>query len=174
MAFLDFLTGSPAQTLQFQRFTPQQQGLQNQSIQQALSLLQGPQDYTKGFAPIGQKARSQFSQQTVPSLAERFSALSSSGGGALSSPAFASQLGQAGAGLEESLAALQSQYGLQQQGLQQNQLRNLLSFGLQPSFESLYMPQGQGFLQSLAPGIGSGLGNIGSLFALLKLLGGVG
>lgn len=169
-SFLDFLTGSPPQTMQFQRFTPQQQGLQNQSIQQALGLLQGPQDYTKGFQPIAQQARSQFTQNTIPTLSERFTSLGS--GSALSSPAFASQLGQAGAGLEQGLAALQSQYGLQQQGLQQNQLNSLLNFGMQPSFESLFMPQGQGFLQGLAPGIGAGLGNIGSLFALLKLLGG--
>jgi len=77
------------------------------------------------LAPIEQQARTQFAQQTVPSLAERFTSM---GAGAQSSAAFARKLGQAGAGLEQSLAAMRArlmpqyamqraQYGLQRAGL---------------------------------------------------------
>ena len=161
---LDFLLGSPERMQQVQRFSPQQQQLQNQSIQQALSLLQGSPDAYKGFQPIAQQARSQFQKSTVPSLAERFTSL---GSGSQRSSAFQGALGSASSDLEQGLAALQSQYG-------QNQLGSLLNLGMQPSFESLLRPAQPGFLQSLAPGIGQGIGSFGSLFALLKLLGGLG
>lgn len=151
----NFLTGTPAQTKQFQRFTPQQQQLQQQSINQLMSLL-GPMAKQRfDFAPIAQQARTQFQQQTIPSIAERFTAM---GGGALSSPAFASQLGQAGAGLEESLAALQSQYGFKEQALRQNLLQTLLALGMQPAFETAYQPASPGFAQQFASGLGSAAG----------------
>jgi hypothetical protein len=154
---------------------PNQISGQNQVLQQALSGLGGlnkPFD----FGPIEKQARSGFAQQTVPTLAERFTSM---GNNALSSPAFASQLGQAGAGLEENLAALKSQIGLQQQGQQQNLLLNLLQTGLAPQSENLIHPQQPGFGESAAnagiqallaylagglPGLGFGLaGQFGQL-----------
>lgn len=127
---------------QAQRFNPQQQN--------ALALLlgqgsQGLQNPYAGFAPIAQQARSGFAQQTIPSLAERFTSM---GNNALSSPAFASQLGQAGAGLEEALAALQAQYGMKNQ---QNAL-SLLALGLSPSFENYYQQSQPGFGENLFSG----------------------
>lgn len=148
---------------QLQRFNPQQMGVQQSALQQALSLLGGQGSGLSNqfnFAPIAQQARTQFQQQTVPGLAERFAGLGSGAG--LSSPAFASQLGQAGAGLEGQLAALQSQYGLQQQGLNQQLLNQLLGFGLQPQFENIYAPQQQSFGQSISPYLGQLLGQLGS------------
>jgi|ERR1700761_6210123 len=121
---------------------PQQQGILSLLLQQGGQGLQNPY---AGFAPIAQQARSQFSQQTVPSLAERFTSM---GSNSLSSPAFASQLGQAGSGLEEALAALQSQYGMKNQ---QNAL-SLLALGLSPSFQNFYQQSQPGFGENLFHG----------------------
>lgn len=134
--------GSEGGVNQAPRFNPQQQ--------QALALLLGQgsaglQNPYAGFAPIAQQARNQFNQQTIPSLAERFTSM---GNASLSSPAFASQLGQAGAGLEEALAALQSQYGMKNQ---QNAL-SLLALGLSPSFENFYQRSQPGFGENLLTG----------------------
>lgn len=118
---------------------PQQQNILQFLLQQGQQGLQNPME---GFGPIAQQARSQFSQQTIPSIAERFTAGT---GGAMSSPSFASQLGQAGAGLEEALAAMQSQYGMKNQ---QNALQ-MLALGLSPSFENSYQP---GLGQSILAG----------------------
>ncbi len=93
-----------------------------------------------------------FREHTVPSLAERFSAL---GSGSQSSGAFVSALGQAGAGLEEQLAAVRGQL---QHGAM-GQLGGLLGYGLGAKpFENIFRPATSGFLGSLAPGIGQGLG----------------
>jgi len=150
-----FFGGSPAQTMQFPRFNPQQQDAFSQLLQNAL---QGLSQTRSDFGPIEQRARSQFQQQTVPSLAERFTSMGS--GASLGSPAFTSQLGQAGAGLEEGLAAQRGQYGLQQQQM----LMSLLGLGLTPQFESAYQPRQAGFLESGAQGLLSSL-------PLLSLLG---
>jgi hypothetical protein len=134
-------------------------GLQNQSIQQALSLLQGgkaPGSFD--FAPIAQQARTQFQTQTIPGLAERFTAM----GGGQRSSAFQSALGRAGAGFEENLAGLQSKYGLAQQGQNTQLLQLLLGMGSQPSYESAYFPGQPGLLQSAAPALGQ-LGGLAGL-----------
>lgn len=119
------------------QFNPEQLAALQQLLSGGLEQVQNPY---QGFGDIENYANQQFKQQTVPSLAERFTAMS---GGALSSPNFASQLGQAGAGLSGQLAALRAQYGQQQQrsGLGQ------LGLGLQPN-----QTQNQGgFMQSLLP-----------------------
>lgn len=144
MAIGQFFLGAPNRLQQIGRFTPEQTGALNQLLGMGLQGLQNPYE---GFAPIAQQARSQFQQQTVPSLAERFSSL---GNNATSSPAFASQLGQAGAGLEEGLAALQSQYGMANRG----QLMQLLQLGLQPQYEYFPLQAEPGLLQSILPALG--------------------
>lgn len=145
-----FWTGREGHIQQADRFREPQQQAFSQILQQALSGLQDP---TKGFAPIAQQARSQFQKQTVPSIFERFSNMD-----AQRSSAFADALGGAGADLEERLAAMGSQYGLQQQGL----LQQLLSMGLTPQFENIYMKREPGLLEALgAPllqGLGQGVG----------------
>lgn len=129
------LFGQSGQERQFQRFTPQQQQLQNQAISQLMAGLQpgGQLD----FGPIAQRARSQFSQQGIPTIAERFSSL---GQNALSSPALYSQLGGAAANLEEALAA-------QQGAFQQRNMMGLLGLAGQPSFETAYMPRQRGLAE---------------------------
>lgn len=147
-------------------FTPQQQQLQGLNIQNLLQMLQGgfggQQQSQNAFAPIAQNAREQFTSQTIPGLAERFTAL----GGGQNSSAFQGALGQAGAGLESSLAGMGAQFGQNQQQIDQNYLLNLLRFALMPQFESSYVPGKQGLLGSLAGGLGAGLGGLGAASGL--------
>jgi hypothetical protein len=160
----EFFVGSPGRTQQFPRFTAQQQqlvGNLNPVISNLLSSSSGQNAFN--FAPISQKARTNFKTQTVPSLAERFTAL-----GGQNSSAFQGALGQAGSGLEESLAALESKYGLAQQGNQQQLLLALLSLALQPQFESAYTPSQPGLIQGAAGALG-GLGGLGGAYLLQRL-----
>lgn len=122
------------------KFNKQQQSALSQLLGMGLQGLQNP---SQGFQPIADQARTQFNQQTVPSIAERFTSL---GDNALSSPAFSSELGQAGSGLEGLLASLQAQYGQQQQ----SHFSNLLGMGLTPQNEG-FQP---GFLQQVLPSLG--------------------
>lgn len=155
---LSGLAGDPgsrkAEELRFQRFSPQQQGLFNPIISQALSQL-GNQNFN--FSPIAQQARTNFGQSTIPSIAERFSSF-----GAQGSNAFSQALGQAGAGLEQGLAGMQQDYGLQQQQL----LHNLLSLGLTPQFESAYSPRQPGIFEQGA----SSIAQYGPMLAAMKYL----
>jgi hypothetical protein len=134
------------------------------------------------FAPIEQSARQNFAQNTVPSLAERFTSMGS--GSALSSPAFSGQLGRAGAGLESEIARLSAEYGLQQQGLnlqqqglnqnergmQASNLQNLLGAGLAPRTDPMHLSGQQSGLVRFAKGVG----NIGASLAGSYLSGGRG
>jgi hypothetical protein len=155
----NFLTGYDPKVQQFPRFNEQQQGVQNQALMQLMSLLQGgkaPGSFD--FAPIAQQARTQFQTQTIPGLAERFTAM----GGGQRSSAFQGALGRAGAGLEEGLAALQSKYGLAQQGQNNQLLQLLMSLGMQSPFETAYSQGQPGFAQSIAPAAGQ-LGGLAGL-----------
>ena len=144
--------------------TPQQVGRAETAGQLGLSQIQNPY---QGFEPIAKRAQSMFQQQTLPSIAERFTSLGS--GSALSSPAFASQVGSAGADLSETLAALMSEYGLRQQGLGQN----LLGMGQSPQFENVYTAGGPSFLSNLFGGMSGGLGALGGA-GIMKRFGGYG
>lgn len=153
MSFLgNLLGGSSGSREQIQRFTPQQEQALNSILQQALGGLQGNQF---DFGPIEQQARTGFAQQTIPSIAERFTSMGEGGQG---SSAFQSALGRAGAGLEQGLAGMKQQYGLQQQG----NLQNLLGMGLAPQFENVEYQRSPGMLEGLAgPLMKSGLGYFG-------------
>lgn len=161
--FGDLFLGSPAMQGQFALNTPQQSQFLNQDILSLLpQLLQQTNQRTQaGFAPLAQKATTQFNTQTIPSLAERFTAM----GGGQNSSAFQGALGSAGAGLQENLAGLESQYNLQQGGQQQNLLLSLLGLFLRPQFENNFMAGGQGIFHGLAGGVGQGLGGLGALAA---------
>lgn len=170
---LDFLLGSPAQEKQFQRFNPAQQnilGQLDQILQQGLS---GLQSNKFDLAPIEQQARTDFATKTIPGIAERFTAM---GGDTRGSSAFAGALGAAGSGLDQSLASLRSNVGMQQQNQQQQLLMNLLGQALQPRFETGYSPESPGLIKSgltaFAGGLGNALGGggIGETLQLLKTL----
>ncbi len=135
----NFFFGNPGGVEQYPTVTPEQQNILQLLQQMGIQGLQNPY---AGFAPIAQQAMNQFNQVTVPSIAERFTSL---GNNAMSSPAFISQLGQAGAGLQQELAAMQAGYG--QQNLQQ--ALQLLQLGLQPQSENVYRPRESGLIQGL-------------------------
>lgn len=171
--FSEMFGGTPQQVHQAPTMAPEQikvlQFLMQQG-QQGLQNLPQMGDPYAGFAPLAQQARTQFMQQIVPSLSERFTGFT---GGALSSPAFASQLGQAGAGLEQNLAALQAQYGLQnraqmsqERAQQQSQLMQMLGMGLQPQFQNIVTEAQPGLGQEIIPAIGrAGMSALGGLAA---------
>ena len=128
--------GREGQQKQFSTYTPQMQQLQNMMIANSMKGLSpgGGLD----FGPVEQRARSQFAQNTIPTIAERFSSM---GQNSLSSPALYSQLGGAGAGLEEALAA-------QRSGFEQRNLLGLSQTALNPSFENAYIPRQKGLLET--------------------------
>ena len=138
------------------KLSPQQLGLQSQAGNLAMQGLQNPYE---GFEPIEQRARNQFQTSTIPSLAERFTAMGSGGN---RSSAFQGAIGQAGAGLESNLAALRSQYGLQNRGLSQQ----LLGQALQPNFDTVFQQQQPGFLESTLGGLSGPLSQYGLLESL--------
>ena len=146
-----FLTGSPARTQQFSKLSPQQQSILEQLLTNVSGKVQGNQF---DFGPIEQQARTGFAQKTLPTIAERFTAM---GRGAQQSSAFPQILGQAGAGLEENLAVLRSKYNLEQQG----QLQRLLGALLSPQLETSYIPSSPGFLQSFGSQVAPAIGQLG-------------
>jgi hypothetical protein len=119
--------------------SPEAQNILQFLLQQGQQGIENPYG---GFEPIAQQAQQQFNQQTVPGIAERFASL---GKNAISSPAFASQLGQAGAGLQTDLAGMRSQYGQQNK---QNAM-NMLALGLTPSVQNYFQQQEPGFGSTL-------------------------
>lgn len=87
-------------------------------------LQQAQQPFQGSFEPIAERARSEFSTKTIPAIMERLTGM-----GGQRSSALRQSLEQAGTGLDERLAALRSQYGLQERGLEQqrmNALQNML------------------------------------------------
>lgn len=145
------------------KFSPEQQKALNQSLSTGMQNLQNP---TAGFEPIAQDARRQFNTQTVPGLAERFTAFGGGQGGQRSS-AFQGALGSAGANLESQLAALRADYGLRNQS---NALQQL-QFGSTPQQDWQYFGQrpdlGGSLLQAGGGALGQylgGGGDFGSLF----------
>lgn len=122
-----FLYGRPDQNLQLPKFTPQQADIMN------LLLAQGSQNFNPDY--LSQRAREQYTGQTAPGLADRFSQF---GKNSPTTNSFGT--GIAGTGdLEERLGALRARIGQSQLGM-----------GLKPSYENIYLPGG---------GNGNGLSN---------------
>jgi hypothetical protein len=112
-----------------QRFSPEVQS-------QLANLLK---ESSASFGPIEQQARQQFQSQTLPAIAERFTSL---GGSSRRSSSLEGANYQAGAGLEQGLASLKSQHGLQL-------LQTLL-----PYLEQTYQPkQPTGFAENFGVGL---------------------
>lgn len=131
----DALYGSPPTVEAANRFTKFQQDILNLLAQGGLhGITQTPFN----FAPIANQQLENFYTQTVPSIAERFTAM----GGGQRSSAFQGALANAGRFLGNDLAALQGQYNLQQQG----NLLNLLNLGLTPQFEQFVQPGSTGLI----------------------------
>jgi hypothetical protein len=162
--------------------TPEQQQYMQNALKQApglynilAQLLGQPAAKSQfDFAPIAQQARTNFQTQTVPTLAERFGSL---GGESRGSSAVIGQLGAAGAGLNEGLAALQQHYGLQQQafnyGAEQDKLTQLMRLfsiisgqGLGQNFENIIDPgHSAGWKELLSQIVGASGKAAGAYFA---------
>lgn len=178
MALSDLLFGRPQQFQQIPRLSPQNLDIKNQLGGMGLEGLQQLLKGGQGFAPIAQKQTSNFYQNIVPGIAERFT---SAGAGGQRSSAFQGALGQAGSGLAESLASMESQYNLQNHG----NLLKQLNLGLSPDFDTVNQPRQPGLgdygamsldkilplLLSLLTGGGIGAAG-GGLAALLSQFGG--
>lgn len=143
---LGTLFGKNERVQQLPLQTQQQQGLQNQAIGGAGNLISQLLSNKFDFSPIEQQARTNFQTKTIPGLAERFSGM---GTGGQRSGAFRAAIGNAGSNFEQGLAALKSQYDLQQQGQQQNLLQMLLGLGGQQSFQNVVRPESYGLLGQL-------------------------
>ncbi len=149
---IQFLFGQNAEDKQYDLYNPEQQQAFSQILQQALGGLQSsPTD----FAPIEQQAREGFTQNTIPSIMERFTGL-----GAQRSSAFGQQLGAAGAGLETNLAAMKSGHNLQRQQL----LQNLAGLGLTRQKENVYHPRTSGLIENLAMSASANAGKAAGAF----------
>lgn len=153
----EFFTGKNPQLLQLPNFTPEQQQALSYLLQNGLGGLQQNQF---DFGPIEQEARGNFYNQTIPTLAERFTAM----GNGQRSSAFQGALGRAGAGLETSLAGLKSKYNL----LGQQNAMSQIQTGLSPQYQNMYQGAQGGFLQGIAPAVGQVAG-LGGLYGAASL-----
>lgn len=131
---------------QYPNMSPEQQAFQDKILQ-----MLGGQLGDESFETFAAPYKREFEEQTIPGISERFAGL-----GGLSSSGFTQSLGQAGAGLNEKLAALQ-------QGLKSQKFSQLLPFAFQNRFHTDVEKGGQNWLAELLGPIlqayGSGLGN---------------
>jgi hypothetical protein len=137
------------------------------ALQQGMSGIQNLLASPVSFQPIREQAERGYRTRTLPAILERLGV--SSGEGALHGSGAFEAMDRPAQDLQSNLAALESQFGLQQQGQQGNLLMQLLGLGMQPMDEEKYFPgQTSGisrFAGPMAGGIGQGLG------ALIPLLG---
>ncbi len=141
------------------KYSPEQQQILNYLLAQGKSRLENP---NVGFEPIEEEARSKFQSESLPSIAERFSALG--GSDTSGSSDLIGMLGGAQSEFDQGIASLKAQYGLQNQ----DRALNLLQLGLTPQSELAYF-QGQPPLPGV-PSTGSrlfeaGAGALGNYFA---------
>jgi hypothetical protein len=148
-------SGTPGQVQQTPNFNPQQQAFLSQLLGNIGSVTpqtgRGP-----GFEPIAENEVRRFHEQTIPSIAERFTSLGS--GGSQRSSAFQGALGQAAGGLSSELASMGAQFGQRQQALDQNQLNSLLQLALMPQFSQQYISGQPGILHGVSGGLSQGIG----------------
>lgn len=131
-SWYDFFFGKPSGVQQIDKYNPQQQEAFKSLLGQGL---EGLQSGNVNLGPIEQRAQKNFQSKTIPSIAERFT--SQGGNNRLGNPAFSSELGNAGADLEQGLA-----------GLRYDKLFQMLGQGLTPQFENLYQQEQPGFLEN--------------------------
>ena len=145
--FFDFLTGSSGKFKQTPRFNPMQQNALSQLLSRGMQ--------NTDISALTNQAKTNFSQNTMPSLAERFTSLGGFGDGGQRSSGFQQALSAGGVNLDESLAALGQQNSMQQ-----------LNFGMSPMFETNYMGGSPGLLGSAA---GSGVQGLMRMLPFLMM-----
>jgi hypothetical protein len=151
--------------LRMNQFNPQQQNALAQLLSQGLGGLQNLP--SASFAPIKESALSDFYQNIVPGIAERFTGI---GSGSQRSSAFEQALGSAGSNLSQKLAAMEQGFNQQQQGMDQQRLLALLQAGLTPQYQTQFIEPQQSTLGGLGAGLAQGAGSIIPLL-LSKYLG---
>ena len=179
------LFGNKEEFKQLPTINPEQQGFLSQMLQQLMGggtqqNFQGATDYNsqmlsgspEAYQRFAQPHMTQFQEQTIPRLAERFAGLGGGlGGGAMGSSGFAQALGGAGTQFQSNLAGLYAQ--LQQQAASQafNQYNTMAGRGLgTQSFENVYQPGTGGILGGAAAGAAGGAGQGASMEMMMKLL----
>jgi len=153
------------------RFEGDQLQILKQLLPQAFQGMQGlpggDQLPQASFGPIKEAAMSDFYQNIVPGIAERFTG---AGAGGQRSSAFQQSLGGAGAGLAQRLAGMEQGFNVQQRGqaLQErgqdiSRLLSMLQLGLQPRSQTHYTDPQPSLFGGLMGGLGQGLGTAGSI-----------
>jgi len=156
---MDFLFGKSSKTKNKPIYNPQQENLLNQilgGIQGPLgSGVQNLQNILGGdsstFDAFQRPARRDFEQQTLPTIAERFTG--EFGEGSQRSSAFGQALGTAGRELEENLFS--QRLGMQGDAL--SQLLQLLGPALSPRRYQYTRPREPGFIENVGVGAAQGL-----------------
>lgn len=164
------LFGSDPQMEQIPRFSPQQQQGQEQALQQALQMLQGLQQQQPGagFEQIAQQRRQEFAEETLPTIQERFTAMTGGGQRTGAQPQAAVRAGEK---LESDLASLQAQQMQKERGQQGQLAQSLLQLGMQPQFDIQPIQGRPGALSQIGGLAGGLLGQPQGLAQLLQLLG---
>lgn len=139
----NFFLGSPGRYERIPRFDTGQQEALGAILQQGLS---GLQQTPTSFEPIRELEMKRFREETIPAIKEGFA-------GQGGSSALDYMMQQGGVDLNARLAALGSQYGLQQQ----RNLLDMLGLGLTPKEEIGYFGSEPGFLGSFAGQAGAGI-----------------
>lgn len=162
MAFMDSLFGTSAKPTTKPLYLPGQENVLEQLLQGAQqqipsglrnlqNILGGDEETFKAFQ---RPARRAFEQETLPSIAERFTGMF--GPGSQQSSAFGQALGTAGRELEENL--LSSRIGMQQNAL--SQLLSLLSAGLSPRQYEYTQPREPGLLENVGTEVAQVAGSL--------------
>lgn len=146
---LQSLKGAPPDITQNQNYQTGQDWLQ--------SMFNDPQFFDQFEAPL----QRQFSEQTIPELANRFASQGS--GGSLGSTAFRNQANREAGNLSTNIAALRG--GMQQQAIPQlmgysqqpfSNYMTTLQQALTPT-QNVYQPPSTGFLGGVLPGLIGGI-----------------
>lgn len=134
----NFLFGSGPQQITSTQYLPYQlQGFQDQ-YNRGSQLLNDPE---AGFDEYYRNIMSDYQNNIIPSIANQFTLL---GGGALSSPDFAKQLGTG-------LAAQYAQHRLNFGNQNWNRGLQLAQLGLTPQYQQTYVPREPGVVQQAIP-----------------------
>ena len=138
--------------VQMPNFTPEQMNMMQQLGSQGMAGMGNLP--SASFDPIQQAMTSQFYQNTVPGIKEQFTNI-----GGQRSSAFGQELGAAGAGLSERMAAMKQGFNVQQRGDEVQRLMQMMQYGLQPQFQYGITPPKQSFWSQAIPGLFSGVGS---------------
>lgn len=141
------LLGTPAEATQVKRFTGEQENLQPLIIDKIKKYL----EQNSSFGPIGEQAKRQYYEQGIPGIKSQFAT-----GGA--SSAYQNALARGGSQLQSNLAALESNYNLEQQKL----IPGLGKLAFEPQFETIYQPNKAGLVEEAALGFAPKVGEMGA------------